>query len=288
MQLIYSLSPCSISPKWWCWRSAGNLWRSTCARVSHLMTNYHKRGGLTVISAMTFQNGWERRAGKRESRGLMAFRQSSWGSTWDLMLKKETLIVAKRPTHQPPPSWKTLSYWSRLLFPRLERHLIGTEIENGGERGMEGKGRGESNTWQGGCQVRKPRTWEMKHRPSGEVHVLAFPALWLPVLAVSCPRLPPGRWENEEKHLWVKWCEKERLRAVATFTQEMASLRQRRPPLLRLMRWKRSRERVEERREGGGCTEDGGGQREDDEGREIQGLVSEAESLSVSTLPCNL
>lgn len=75
---------------------------------------------------------------------------------------------------------------------------------------------------------------------------------------------------------------------MATFTQEMASLRQRRPPLFRLMKWKRSRERVEERREGGGCTEDGGGQREDDEGREIQGLVSEAESLSVSTLPCNL
>lgn len=269
MQLIYSLSPCSISPKWWCWRSAGNLWRSTCAHVSHLMTNYHKRGGLTVISAMTFQNGFawgtERRVRKRESRGLMAFRQSSWGSTWDLLLKKETVaIVAKRPTHQPPPAQL---YWSRSLFPRLKRHLIGTEIEM---KEKEGKGRGEPNTWQGDCQVRKPRTWEMKHRPSGEVHVLAFLAHRLPVLAVSCPRLPPGRWENEEKHLWVKWCERERLRAVATFTQEMASLRWRRPPLFHLMRWKRSRERVEERCEGGGCTEDGRGQREDDEGRETR------------------
>lgn len=136
MQLIYSLSPCSISPKWWCWRSAGNLWRSTCAHVSHLMTNYHKRGGLTVISAMTFQNGFawgtERRVRKRESRGLMAFRQSSWGSTWDLLLKKETVaIVAKRPTHQPPPRPAVLI---PLVIPSSQETLDWDGNRNEGER----------------------------------------------------------------------------------------------------------------------------------------------------------
>lgn len=36
--------------------------------VSHFMTNYHKRGGSTVISAMTFQKAlrWDREATEKE------------------------------------------------------------------------------------------------------------------------------------------------------------------------------------------------------------------------------
>lgn len=36
--------------------------------VSHFITNYHKRGGLTVISAMTFQNAqrWDGEAREKE------------------------------------------------------------------------------------------------------------------------------------------------------------------------------------------------------------------------------
>lgn len=50
----------------------------------------------------------------------------------------------------------------------------------------------------------------------------------------------------------MKWCEKERLRAMATFMEEMTFLwrrirrRRRRPSLLYLMRWRRNSEQVKE------------------------------------------
>lgn len=152
--------------------------------------------------------------------------------------KKKLVIVAYRPltvqvnertsrgTHTNPQS-RNLSADPAHYPPRLKRRQIEMEIEGEGRK-KEGKGRGEYNTLQGGCQVRQPRTRGWNNAdvpaflPTGRLFGRSPPLVFLP----GDERKKGKKKKNTP---WVKWCEKERLRAVATFAEEMAFLWRRRP-----------------------------------------------------------
>lgn len=118
------------------------------------------------------------------------------------------------------------------------------------KRGKQRKGRGECNTWQGGCQVRQARMcrWNSdalkKRELSREVYApdclpAGLPAWWS----------SPGRWEKGgEKRktlvsemVWERkvWSCGDIHRGNGISLEEVASL-------LYLMRWRRSGERVKE------------------------------------------
>lgn len=55
--------------------------------VSHFLTNYHKRGGLTVISGTTFQNVYtqKEKVGEQRVNCFLSVIVDEWVSTWDLL-----------------------------------------------------------------------------------------------------------------------------------------------------------------------------------------------------------
>lgn len=74
-----------------CWQLVAEHMR----HMSHFMTNCHKRGGLTVISTMTFQNmyRWDNKARKKEGEhrvnGFLSAIDDMRGSAWELLFKKK-------------------------------------------------------------------------------------------------------------------------------------------------------------------------------------------------------
>lgn len=92
---IHSLPPCSCFTGAMMLKERGQTAAEHVRHVSHFMTNYHKRGGLTVISAMTFQNArqWDgevrEKEGDRRVNGFLSVIHEEWASTWDLLLNKK-------------------------------------------------------------------------------------------------------------------------------------------------------------------------------------------------------
>lgn len=115
--------------------------------------------------------------------------------------------------HQP--SAAKLGYWSRSLFARLKRHSIGMEKE------MERWKKSNPTHGGSGCQG---------HEGSNNAQAekgMSQPDWWTPAHVFL-----PGdkrKASKKKKNTWVKWFEKERLRSVATFVEEMAFLCRRHP-----------------------------------------------------------
>lgn len=104
---------------------------------------------------------------------------------------------------------------------------------------------------------------------------------WSPPLVLLPGDEREGR--KEEKHLWVKWCEKERLGA---FIEEMAFLWRGADYLLYLMRWRSELKTVWKRWRYGGWSRS---KRKWTGHRDWwQGLISLATSPWISTSLCNL
>lgn len=81
-----------------------------------------------------------------------------------------------------------------------------------------------------GCQDKTKREKMYQKKQTGEQRSTCpgFPPAGFLFGGLPLPCLAAERWERK-KNTWVKWCEKERLRAAAASTEEMTFLWRRRP-----------------------------------------------------------